>query len=304
MKIFTSLFLSLFVWSFAQGQDCVKESDGLFSEEAVGVPISNGLPGTEIDSVAYCLGLDLGEYVKNLDTLGVLSTARIIDGIKDIRDGKPSIAKEDALALLKGHFGEGRRAEPGTVAYCVGLDIGEYVKSLNLPLNIDVIGAAINDTRAGRPALTTEVSNSFLREFFLLRKPAMAKRQEVEFLASVEQSGKVRKTPSGLLYQIITPGSNIKPVSDEDVVRVDYEGFLKNGEIFDSSIERGDAPQFKLSQVIKGWSEGLKLIGKGGKIKLYIPSELAYGEQGASGKIGPNEPVVFVIELIDVNPPQ
>ena len=118
------------------------------------------------------------------------------------------------------------------------------------------------------------------------------------FLA--ENAGKdgVSVTPSGLQYKVVTEGTGAKPVPS-NTVRVHYEGKLINGEIFDSSIARGQPTEFGLSQVIRGWTEGLQLMSVGSTYELYIPSELAYGANGPAS-IGPNQALIFQVQLIDI----
>ncbi len=106
-----------------------------------------------------------------------------------------------------------------------------------------------------------------------------------------------QKTASGLYYVIETPGSAERPTASS-IVTVDYQGYLLNGDIFDSSFSRGQPLEISLSQVIAGWTEGIALFGRGGKGSLYIPSSLAYGTRG-SGPIGANTPIAFDIELKD-----
>lgn len=111
----------------------------------------------------------------------------------------------------------------------------------------------------------------------------------------------VKATKSGLLYHIVNEGKGeaIKPT---DVVKVHYTGKLPNGKVFDSSVERGQPAEFRLDQVVKGWTEGLQLVKKGGKIELVLPPELAYGKQGAGASIPPNSTLYFEVEVLDVNP--
>ena len=110
------------------------------------------------------------------------------------------------------------------------------------------------------------------------------------------------KTESGLLYRVERQGNGEFPTADTDRVTVHYEGSLQSGEVFDSSYDRDDTITFGLNQVIKGWTEGLKLIDKGGEITLWIPSDMAYGERGASGSIiGPNAALKFKVELFGIN---
>lgn len=123
-----------------------------------------------------------------------------------------------------------------------------------------------------------------------------------EYVAKLKaENPNVQTLPSGLVYVIEEPGVDPKPASDATVV-VNYTGKHLNGEVFDSSEGRGPAT-FNLQGVVKGFSEGLQQIGKGGKATLYIPGNLGYGVQGArQAGIGPNEMLVFEVELIDINP--
>lgn len=124
------------------------------------------------------------------------------------------------------------------------------------------------------------------------------KAENEKFTTEFMKKEGAKKTKSGLMYQIakLGKGDLIKP---SDIVKVHYTGKLADGTVFDSSTERGTPAEFKLDQVIKGWTEGLQLLKKGGEIELAIPSELAYGEQGA-GPIPPNAMLYFHIEVLDV----
>lgn len=120
------------------------------------------------------------------------------------------------------------------------------------------------------------------------------------FLAQNAERDGVKTTDSGLQYEVIEEGDGPKPTAD-DQVKVHYTGELISGEVFDSSRERGEPVTFGLSQVIPGWTEGLQLMEEGARYKLYIPSDLAYGP-GGNRSIGPNETLVFDVELLEVNP--
>jgi FKBP-type peptidyl-prolyl cis-trans isomerase len=119
------------------------------------------------------------------------------------------------------------------------------------------------------------------------------------FLAENATKPGVKQTPSGLQYLIITPGEGRQP-GPTDTVRVNYRGTLLNGTEFDSSYKRNEPIEFPLNGVIKGWTEGLQLIKAGGKIQLFIPANLAYGARGAGGVIGPDETLIFEVELLKV----
>ena len=109
----------------------------------------------------------------------------------------------------------------------------------------------------------------------------------------------MKTTASGLQYETITEGTGAQPKA-ADKVKVHYKGTLIDGTEFDSSYARGQPVEFPLGNVIPGWTEGLQLMKVGGKAKLYIPSNLAYGERGAGAKIGPNETLIFEVELLNV----
>ncbi|WP_296934161.1 FKBP-type peptidyl-prolyl cis-trans isomerase [uncultured Marinobacter sp.] len=120
------------------------------------------------------------------------------------------------------------------------------------------------------------------------------------FLAENAEREGVETTESGLQYEVLEQGDGEKPAAT-DTVQVHYTGELLSGEVFDSSRERGEPVTFALNQVIPGWTEGLQLMSEGARYKLYIPSDLAYGP-GGNRAIGPNETLVFDVELLDVNP--
>jgi len=118
------------------------------------------------------------------------------------------------------------------------------------------------------------------------------------FFARLKENKSIVELPSGLRYEIIQPGTGPAPASTA-TVQVHYTGTLIDGEVFDSSVQRGEPAEFPLDQVIPGWTEGIQKVSKGGKIKLYIPSNLAYGDEGRPG-IPPASALVFEVELLDI----
>lgn len=144
---------------------------------------------------------------------------------------------------------------------------------------------------------TLQATNTYIQNFMTVVLPAMLQEVQDAYVVKLEANADLKKTESGLFYQIVEAGDlAVKPIATDTVV-VNYVGTTIDGEKFDSSFDRGEAATFPLNGVIRGWTEGVQLIGKGGKIKLYIPSDLAYGPQGhaLSGQL-----LVFEIDLEDV----
>lgn len=121
-----------------------------------------------------------------------------------------------------------------------------------------------------------------------------------DFLSNNGQRAEVTVLPSGLQYEVLQEGTGAKP-SPSDKVTVHYHGSLLDGTVFDSSVDRGQPATFGVTQVIQGWVEGLQLMPEGAKWRLYIPYNLAYGERGAGGKIGPYSTLIFDVELLKIN---
>ncbi|MEQ1559325.1 MAG: FKBP-type peptidyl-prolyl cis-trans isomerase [Methyloglobulus sp.] len=122
-----------------------------------------------------------------------------------------------------------------------------------------------------------------------------------KFLAENGKKPTVKTTASGLQYEVLTAGTGKASPAATDKVTVHYKGTSLDGKEFDSSYSRGEPTSFPLNAVIPGWTEGVQLMTEGAKYKFYIPSALAYGENGAGGKIGPNEALIFEVELIKIN---
>src|SRR3712207_5284980 len=122
-----------------------------------------------------------------------------------------------------------------------------------------------------------------------------------KFLAENKTKEGVKTTPSGLQYKVLKEGSGTSP-KETDIVETHYRGTLINGTEFDSSYKRNEPTSFPVNRVIKGWTEALQLMKPGSKYQLFVPANLAYGERGAGGEIGPNETLIFEVELISVKP--
>lgn len=155
----------------------------------------------------------------------------------------------------------------------------------------------MEDVQATIQAFQQEQMEKAQREQAKMAEEAKAKSQ-----AWLEEKAKekgVKKTESGLMYKVITKGDGKKKPAATDTVKVNYEGKLVDGTVFDSSFERGEPISFPLNQVIPGWTEGVQLMSVGSKYEFYIPSELAYGP-GGTGPIPPHAALQFTVELLDI----
>ena len=171
------------------------------------------------------------------------------------------------------------------------------------------LAAGLADTIAGKSALSREEMMETISAFqkeLMAKMEAKQKNAEKDGKAFLEANGKkegVKTTASGLQYKVIKSGKGKSPKAS-DKVKVHYHGTLIDGTVFDSSVERNDPITFPVNGVIPGWVEGLQLMKEGDKFQFVIPSNLAYGEQGAGGKIGPNSTLIFDVELISVESAQ
>jgi FKBP-type peptidyl-prolyl cis-trans isomerase FkpA/FKBP-type peptidyl-prolyl cis-trans isomerase FklB len=194
--------------------------------------------------------------------------------------------------------------------YAIGVDIGKSLTPVKDDVDIDSLVKGLEETVAGKtPRMTDETREKVKAEISQklqkkqmeerLAKAGVAKEAGAKFLEDNGKREGVKTTASGLQYEVITEGTGATP-KKEDKVTVHYKGTLIDGTEFDSSIARGQPVTFPLGNVIPGWTEGLQLMKTGGKAKLYIPAALGYGERGAGAKIGPNETLVFEVELIKI----
>jgi FKBP-type peptidyl-prolyl cis-trans isomerase len=194
------------------------------------------------------------------------------------------------------------------VSYSIGLNIGNTLKQQSLDLNTDTLAAGIKDALAGGKTLLTEEQvketlMAFQKEMMAkqMEKGAKAKEDGDKFLAENKKKVGVKSLTRGLQYQVITEGKGKKPKST-DTVKTHYRGTLIDGTEFDSSYKAGEPVSFPVTGVIPGWTEALQQMPVGSKWKLFIPSELAYGEQG-QGPIPPNSALIFEIELLGIEEP-
>ena len=209
------------------------------------------------------------------------------------------------------------------ISYAFGNDIGYNIAQSGMPIQLVWIGQAMQDVRDGKAKMAEDAVNQYLQYYFMVKRPAENAEASKAWLEKTEKKSGVKKTESGLLYKVTDAGdASVMPKDPRDVVKVHYTGRTREGKVFDTSkfanrskeqqemikkqrpddFDKDEPVEFPLNRVIPGWTEGLQLVGKGGKITLWIPADLAYGARGAGRDIGPNEALEFEVELIDVTP--
>lgn len=190
------------------------------------------------------------------------------------------------------------------ISYALGLSLGNNLLSSGIDkLDVAKLAKGIQDVmEQNEPEMSYQEAQETMNEYFeALQKKASegAIKAGQDFLAKNAERKEVTTLESGLQYEILTPGNGTTPKAS-DTVKVHYHGTLIDGQVFDSSVQRGEPATFGVTQVIRGWVEALQLMPVGSKWRLFIPSDLAYGAQGAGKAIGPHTTLIFDVELIDI----
>jgi FKBP-type peptidyl-prolyl cis-trans isomerase FklB len=203
------------------------------------------------------------------------------------------------------------------LSYTIGVDIGKTLQRLQVPLNDAALAQGIQDVLGNKPKALSDAElqqtmQAFQQKLAQQQEDAMAKKQQEtkvtaeknkadgkKFLDDNAKKPGVTTLSDGLQYKVVKSGTGDKP-KDTDVVEVNYRGTLIDGKEFDSSAKNGGPVSFPVNEVIKGWSEALKLMPVGSKLELYLPSELAYGDEGEGEDIAPGSTLVFEVELLGI----
>ncbi len=193
-------------------------------------------------------------------------------------------------------------------SYGLGANMGQSLKSDGVDIDLD---SFIQGVRDGTQGTEPKYTSAQIRTAFKALQAKMQQRNQLaadknkaegqKFLADNKTKPGMVTLPSGLQYQTLRAGNGITPKAS-DTVKVHYEGTLLDGKVFDSSIKRKEPASFQVDGVIPGWTEALQLMKVGDRWKLFIPSDLAYGEQGSGKTIGPNSVLIFDVELLDIQP--
>lgn len=199
-------------------------------------------------------------------------------------------------------------------SYAIGAYFGRFLQNQSMdPNDIDpnILLQGLKDAMVGKIQMTDEEQRATLVQLQSAAQAKMAEKHKAEaeanqkegeaFLVANKSKEGVTTLPSGLQYKVLTAGVGPKP-GPEDTVSCNYRGTFINGTEFDSSYKRGEAASFRVNGVIKGWTEALQLMPTGSKWQLFVPANLAYGEQGFGRDIPPNSTLIFEVELISIQP--
>jgi len=196
-----------------------------------------------------------------------------------------------------------------SASYAIGVLVGaNNLKQLEMApggsqIDVDIMSSAFQAASTkGETTLTEEEAQTIIQRFFESageRESQKALEEGNAFLEKNKSRDGVHTTESGLQYEVLTEGTGPKPTA-EDQVRVHYHGTTIDGKVFDSSVESGEPVVFGVTQVIPGWTEALQMMPVGSKWKIYLPSNIAYGERGAGADIKPNSALIFEVELLEI----
>lgn len=193
-----------------------------------------------------------------------------------------------------------------SLSYALGVANYKYYMADSINISAKLFTRGMTDAVKDKALMDDTAASAIISKYMQRRERLRLMKQyssQIEaanqFLAENGKKEGVVTLPSGLQYKVITTGTGLKP-TPEDIVKVHYTGTTISGTKFDSSYDRGEPAQFRLSNVIRGWVEGLQLMPEGSKYILYIPSDLAYGERGAGNVIKPFETLIFEVELLGI----
>lgn len=259
-------------------------------------------------ALRFAAPLVLASLVLSLSACNSDTPASETEASSETANTDGSNAAESGAPIVEGI--EGLDTERAQVSYMIGLDIGRSMSVVKQDLDLDVVRQAMEDAFEEREPKITDEQMQLIQAAFTtklqerkqaeMEAAAIAAKAEGEtFLAANKDKPNVQVTESGLQYRVERAGNGATPKAD-DVVRVHYKGTLPNGEVFDSSYDRGQPAEFGLGQVIPGWSEGVQLMKVGSKYTFWIPSDLGYGEAGGGGVIPPNAMLTFEVELLEI----
>jgi FKBP-type peptidyl-prolyl cis-trans isomerase len=274
-------------------------------------------PASDQDKASYAIGTQVGgnlERVKDRVTL-----KSVVEGLQDKIQGKtPRVSEEDMgkamQALQTAMQAQGAPASDDAAkdqaGYAIGSQIGGSLVRFKDDLSLKQVVAGIKDKAQGKTLKMTDAEMSTAMQAFQQKIQASQAAGQKEasdknlkdgaaFLDANKKKADVKVTASGLQYEVLKEGTGKKPKAT-NTVSVNYRGTLIDGTEFDSSYKRGQPAEFPVNQVIPGWTEALQMMSVGSKWRIVLPGNIAYGERGAGGQIGPNAVLVFEVELLKI----
>lgn len=254
----------------------------------------------------YAVGLSIGQSLKSIAEK--VDMDQVTVGMEAQLAGKATMQDAEMQALLMG-LSQNQAGDKAKTGYAVGMSIGKNVDNIKDLIDKSKLSDGIKDQLAGKPKMDETAMHAALSELTTRQQASQKAVRESQggknkaegeaYLAKNKAKPGVKVTASGLQYEVIKMGTGKKPKAT-NTVRVHYTGTLLDGTVFDSSVKRGTPAEFPLNGVIKGWTEGLQLMPVGSKFRFTIPSDLAYGENGAGGQIGPDATLIFDVELLKI----
>jgi len=197
------------------------------------------------------------------------------------------------------------KTEIDSVSYSLGVGTAQNLQMYGInTVNSEAFAAGIEDFLSGKEKIHPSMADQLINAYIASQRQKesdKSRKESEDFLAKNKEKEGVKTTESGLQYEALQEGNGVSP-DDNDSVTVHYTGKTIDGKVFDSSVERGEPVTFQLNRVIEGWREGLQLMKEGSKYRLYLPSDLGYGSQGAGPDIPPYSALIFDVELISVTP--
>ena len=291
-------------------------------------PLAKSLLKNLTDSASYAIGLSQANFAKQQGLIK-LNSSLITKACNDVLENKPALVPENMTADLANRLSAQLKEKPtpskvvtkpvtqtsllknlnDSASYAIGSSIANFYKQYGVTkLNTTLIAKAFSDILGNKPVLLQEnLINNILNKFITRIQQEKAKLSIDEgnaFLANNKKRPEVKTTASGLQYEVITEGTGTRPMIADTFV-CHYRGTLINGTEFDASYNRGQPLTLPVTQVIRGWTEGLQLMTVGSKYKFYIPYDLAYGVFGTpDGSIPGGSALIFEVELLDVKKKQ
>ena len=281
---------------------------------------NNGKMETNIDSISYAMG---AFFVKQFLSQGInVAASELGRGYGEGLSGNAYMDEQGANnMIMKYQLAMGSRqgqaftaddpfpVNADSFSYALGVDFAKNMEQYEIVLNPGFMETGASEYGSENQKFDDGAIDMKLQELSMMaqekqmavsqEKAAGNKEEGAAFIAEKAKEDGVMSTPSGLHYKVLTPGTGNSP-EPTNTVKVHYEGRLIDGQVFDSSYERGEPTEFVLNRVIPGWTEGLQLMKEGAKYQFYIPSDLAYGDMGSGRLIGPGATLVFDVELLEV----